>query len=577
MTPPAADAPRVVLPDDAFAFALEASRAAREADPLKHYRCMSWAQERYIKEMYVGLLDTYWHSGNNGGKTMGGTFCDLAACRGITSVTGYYRECARCHADNDPREHPVKCGKCGGALRDKRIVLPQLKPPVSWGVGVPSYKVFAGSGLPMIRALLGTWPCVEIRQGNRNTVTQVLIRHELSKSKSEPDETWSTMFIFPYDGEMPEGVRLDGYRCDEPPPAHFLDALRTRKKAGKPMRAGITATPMERTVWEPILSQYPAELLKPEGRRFRIQSSVYDNAALTAADIREIEQNLKGRPKSVVRARLMGDHEDFSGDCPFDLATLDAWEKACEEPRRVRVQVQREVDSDGARRIMMVPVMLEFWEPHDPQDFYLVVGDPGKGIRDGKHDPDCAHVWSRRKRKLVARMNDHIGGYALGHIMAIFGQRYGNAPVHPAVTGGYGESVLNGLRSAGYHYIGRERREVKPGQWSSRLGFWESLTSNNEWKEAVEDAIASRSVTIPSLDVVRCLKNLVVDENGKVLGGGGHHDEDWVCAGRAIYLLADRAMRPADPPAPVGTLEWLHQQAQKARRAPAFGGVPERW
>lgn len=563
---------------DRFATALELHTQRREDFPLRYFRCMSWAQEQWIRSMFIGLLDTYWHSGNAGGKTAGGTFTDLAACCGIDHVVGYYRVCPE-HGLLDPRDHPLHCPTCGAPLADNRIALPVIKPPVTWGIGFPSYKLFATSGLPMVRHLLGKWPHVEAHQGNRNTVTQFFIRHRDSKSTDQPDETWSTLFTFPYDGEQPESARLDGWRCDEPPPAEFLDALRMRVRKGRPLRGGITATPLARSTWEPILSQYPDAPLAADAGRIRIQSSVFDNLALTDGEKADIIQRLNRRPKSVQRARLYGDHQDMSGDCPFDLNILEEMEAACTPPMRIdRIPIQRKVEGEHSQDRVVVTVEFHVWDDYQPGDRCFITADVGKGIRDGKHDPDCCHVWSERRRKLLGYVNAPIGGYGLGRLLAMLAPRYGNAMVDPAVTGGYGEAVLDGIHDGNYWLISREQRESAPGKRSSRLGFWESRTANNEWREAVETALALRNVTIPARDVIVCLKNLVVGESGeKIKGGKGSHDEHWVCAGRAIFrlgaghqyqpLLDSNAIR-----APISALQTLIERARVRMERPE-----ERW
>lgn len=559
----------------ALAHALALNEQQRREDPLRYFKCMSWAQERYIVELFAGR-EVYAHAGNSGGKTAVGIWCDLAPCRGIEEVRGYYLDCGKCGAQSDPRDKHEKCVRCGGELRERRLKIPRFEPPVTWGLGGPTYKLMAVSSLPMIRALLGSWPYQEIRQGNRNTVVTFVIKHERSTG-TEPDETWSQLFVFPYDGERPEAARLDGFHCDEPPPPDFLNAFRTRKKATRRLYRGITATPLKRLEWEPILSQFPAELLKVEGGKVRMQWSVYDNTALTPEDLRQIEENMGGMSPEERRARLMGDHTDMgSGSCPFDAGTLDEMEAGCREPKREALRVERETDTSSGRRLQVVSFDLETWFDFEPGDVYFMTADTGKGIKDGKHDPDCFHVWSRRKKALCARVNEYLGGYGLGQAMALVGRRYGYCEADPAVTGGYGESVLSGLRQAGYQHIAHNQRHDRPGRWMQRLGFHESPTSNAEWFGAMESALKTRGVTILSRDVVRCLKDLIKDETGKILGGPGYHDEDWVCAGRAVYKLgfgsADGPRVMAPQP---GTIGGLLDMVRRSRRQAV--GVPERW
>ena len=561
---------------EALAHAMAVADAERRSFPLKNFGCRSWAQEKYIRSVLSGL-DTYWHSGNGSGKSLGSVALDTAILTGLSELGGYYLRCPRCVKDFDPREHPAECPKCRAELVRTVIEIPVLRPPVSWGLGVPTYKIAAGSTLPMIRFLLGKHPHVELRQGNRNTVTQIMVRHALSDSLEEPDETWSTLFVLPYDGERPEGLRLDGGHCDEPPPEDFLDALRTRKKAARRLYLGISATPIKSAEWMPIRSQYPDELLTPENGRIRIQSSVYDNTALTGEDIAEIEKNLAHRRPAVRLARLMGEHTNDDGDNPFDPDVLAEMLEKCREPKVEEVRIEREVDTSDGRRLRPMLVRVESWLEPDETDVFFITADIGKGIRDGKHDPCCLHVWSRRRRTLAARVNEYLGGYGLAQIAARLARKYGNCEVDPPTAGGYGEAFLSGLRQAGYYRIAHNKRHDRPGSWMQRLGFTESRSSNAEWFGAMEAAFSTRSVTIWSKDAVRTLMDLVKDENGKIEAGPGHHDEDWVCAGRAVYKLSfdtgkKREWKENDPRAGVNRL------LRMLRRDEARASIPvERW
>jgi len=481
----------------------------RRANPLRYFRLMSWAQEKLVET--CGRAEVYWHSSNLSGKTTAGCALDLAFLMGL------------------PGLH---------AMDGRLIKIPVLRPPVTWALGVPSYKIAAGSSLLALRALLGAHPHVEQSQGGKDMVTSILIKHARSRS-DEPDETWSKLFVFPYDGTEPEGVRLDGWHCDEPPPPRFLDALRTRKKAGHRLYGYITATPIDFQTWGPILKQYPDEMLKIEHGRMRMQSAVYDNKALTPEDIRQLEESLRDSP--LRNARLLGEHVDASGACPFDAGALDDMVRSAQTPKRIdEITVEREVDVGGpgygSRVLRQIRCRVEVWDDYEAGDSYLIVCDPGKGIKDSRHDPDCAHVWSRRRKKLVARFNEYVGGFGLGGLCARLGRRYGSAEVDPAVTGGYGEAVLAGLRHAGYGNIARNDKEAAPGVVAGLFGFTENREQRNAWRLAMEEAVAGRLVTIPSRDVLACLKTIVIDDKGKILEGP-RHDEDWVCAGRAVWRL----------------------------------------
>jgi hypothetical protein len=230
-------------------------------------------------------------------------------------------------------------------------------------------------------------------------------------------------------------------------------------------------------------------------------------------------------------------------------------------------------------------VRLEVWAEHDPRDAYFGVIDVGKGIDDGKHDPDCLQVWSRRRRMLVARYNGYLGGLGIATLAAEVGQRYGMARLYPLVTGGYGEIVLSTLGRIGYRKIAYKERPDRPGVWQTTLGVNETAALRASWVEAMQSALAENSLTILSREVLESFRGLVVDESGKVLAGPEYHDEDWSCGGYAAWILAQASagMAPIcmETPAERSVREDLARvRAMREFMSPASMDdleVPERW
>jgi len=507
--------------------------------PLDRWRCSSWGQEELIRHAAAGV-ETYAHAGNGGGKTEGGIAFDLAVLQGRESLR---------------------------ARDGTTLPIPRVPPPVSWGLGVISYKVAGGSSLQALRRLLGTWPHHEVRAGGPDGVSTLYVRH--TSNHSDDPATWSRLYILPYDGPIPEGLRLDGWHCDEPPPAIWLDALRTRFKRGRKLYGLITSTPIDRQTWYPIRSQFPDELLRVVNNRVRVQWSTEDNEALDPGQVKSLKAQFAGTPWE--RARLYGDHIDATGSNPWPWELLEKWARRCREPVIERLEVQREVDGVEGRRLAPIACDLEVWDEPEENEVYALWCDVGKGVADGKHDPDCIHVYARRRRKLVARVNAYLGGYGLGQACAIVARRYNQALITPLVTGGYGESILTGLRLAGYHKIGVQRTERAPGKWDTRLGVTETAALRAKAIEGIEAALQSDSILVESAAVVQCLKDCVVDANGKVLAGPGYHDEDMVLLGMAALEVGTRNA-PSLPvervPSPKELLE------REARGLPARPLVP---
>src|SRR3990170_1948111 len=369
----------------------ERLRLEERADPLARYRCASWAQVELLKALSQSPpLEGLWLSGNNGAKTTGGCATDLAFLQGRDRLM-----------DWDGSE----------------IRLPVVDPPVAWVLGVPSYKIAAGSSLPKLRELLGSWPFHEAHAGGPDNVTTFSIRHRLNRDDNMA--SWSKLYVFPYEGEVPEALRLDGWHCDEPPPMRFLDALRNRKKAGRPLRGFLTMTPIERRAWEPILADFPREHRKAVMGRIRLQSSVYDNRALSPADIAAAEAAVRTSPYR--QARLYGDPVDISGTCPFDGEELARMRLEATDGLPYAAEWQYRDGRDVIVARQHPRGQIECWGWPEEGDRAVIVADPSSGIRDpDKSDaqqprnPSGLVMLSVRERKLLLRFNGYVRAHELG-------------------------------------------------------------------------------------------------------------------------------------------------------------------
>ena len=500
--------------DHELLWATEEDRRVRRADPLAHWRCSSPGQEDYIRYVARGI-EPYAHGGNGCGKSNGGGALDLAFCEGRSSLAA---------RDGTP------------------IPLPVIEPPVHWLLGGKSYKLRALGPVQALRDLLGDWPHEEGPIKADNCPGVFHIKHRLARNRSE----WSQLFILPYEGESPEGPRVDGWRADEIPPVEFLGAFRSRMKAGRRLYGGITATPIDKREWEPVLAQFPRQVNVVENGRVRLQWSVFDNRAMPAWQLADYAQRARGDPWE--RARLYGDHVNVAGGCPWPADLLAQRMSRTREPLTVeRVTIQAERTDAGGKHLIEVYANVKVWEKPIPGDPYYMVGDPAKGIVGGNRDPDGFLMRNRRTRSYVAELESYVGGWGLGNLMITMGKRYNNALADPLTTGGYAESLLTALRVGGYRNLTHSRIETTPGTWEDRVGTVETHEMRGKMVGAVEQMLLTDSGDIPSARAIQTLMDCIVDETGKVLAKGKKHDELLACLGRSeVYLNQWAAPKPRD-------------------------------
>lgn len=486
----------------------------RKADPLAYWQPKSWAQRALLScwRLFAFLDEVYWHASNSGGKTDGCAALAVSLLQCRKEVAG--------------------------------IALPEM-PEVSCGVLlVHSYKQAVLSSIKAIREKLGAWPYHEVMASDD---CPGVIYVKPIGSREDDHRLWSRLLIFPRDGEIPDGLRLNFAWADEPPDEKMWRELRWRATSGMRFIRFIGATPKLKRFWGWLLDDFVKACGRVAGRedtwessvnnsRLRIQSTIYDNKALTAADIARAERDAENDPEK--DARLMGEHVDATGQNPWSLTVLARWAARCVDHKPWMLTVQREKDMGQGKRLVGIECEVQVWEKPDYLDSYYIPLDPAKGI--GK-DPDGLHVWSIKHNRLVARLNVSIGGYGLGMAAAIIARHYNNALVDPAVTGGYGEAIFSALRDSDYWNINRQQYwDRTTNAWASRLGFDEGGEFAGKIRGAIDRAIITDACEIPSRDVIDCLRHCQYDENGKIVGEAKYHDEDLVLAGRAQLFMADR-------------------------------------
>jgi hypothetical protein len=279
--------------------------------------------------------------------------------------------------------------------------------------------------------------------------------------------------------------------------------------------------------------------------RIEFRSTLYDNRYLPRAQADAI---VNSWPKDgFFEARVNGDYVDTEGDCPFDVIRLKEWEKrpCVTKPRIKEVSIIAETTTDAGRIREPRIARYQVWEDSDPEDSYLLIADPSTGVRSKTHDPAGFHVWSRRKRKLVARFDDFLEPYGLGWLIGQVAPLYNHALVDVDMTGGYGAPTITALSAdLRYHNINRDYSEHRPGSQSSLLGFRINPDNRSEITTAIQRALAEDSCIVPSEEVLSCLKNCTVNEKGKYLAAPGKHDEDMIEMGRALHLMDTLGVPP---------------------------------
>jgi len=522
-------------------------------DPLESYRCASWAQVEMLRALSRNPPDeVLWLAGNSGAKTTGGISTDLAFCQGRSWLTDW---------------------------DGTQITLPVLKPPVAWVLGIPSYKIGGASSIAKLRELLGSWGAHEAHAGGEDQVTTFTIRHRLARDRSQ----WSKLYVFPYEGVIPEAMRLDGWHCDEPPPARFLDALRNRKKAGRDLYGFLTLTPIERRAWQPIIDDYPRENRKPSQGRLRLQSSIYDNRALSPEDIAAAEAAVRTSPYRL--ARLYGDPVDISGTCPLDVDELIRQRDLATEGERYAVEWAQRDGREMAVVRQHPKGLMESWGWPDEGDRAIIVVDPSSGVRDpDKTDSQQPRNPSGLVMGSVARQCDllRFNGYVRAHELGVMAKAVANkCPWWTCVVetnGGWGEAFLRGFQSSPTVTRGELWYDVDrvTGKVAADPGWNQTPARRGLLLSALQRSLEGGGLHIHSRAALDNLLQTRLDANERWDHGDGRgpHGEDVIVYGIMAYVMARSTLpRVRNEPRRLGSTDL----ARLAGMANGPAAPRERW
>jgi hypothetical protein len=479
--------------DEGFDVSLVAEGGLEDVrrDPLKWFRYSSKAQRDLAKHVAAGM-EVYLRAGNQAGKTTVAAYVAVALARGASELGGV--------------RLPVLDSPCTGAVLGK------------------SYKQMAESSIKALREALGDWPH-KLEMGSQGTVIAIRVKPE--RSTSDDWKGWSRILILPQDGEKPVGMRLDWAWADEPPKEDYWHELRARGKANRPFLRFITMTPEDRSEWAWLEREFAGCGKPGRNGRIELRLSVFDNKALGAAHLKELEQAWHSDP--LLKARLYGEYVDMVGQCPFDSAGLARWEERIRPPLR----------SDSiALGEGFTPFLVDVWFERDEAEEYFVLADPSMGIKDekGEHDPGGVIVVSRGTPRLVARWSGYAPAYQLGRLAKALAERYNRALVVWERNSGYGEPFYMGLGGYGNVYL-EHHQDAKRLTLYERLGWQTNATSRGAIVGALQKAVIQDGLVMLSGEALSSMRGFIMQRTGKVEAGHGRHDEDVILLGLACHLL----------------------------------------
>lgn len=437
--------------------------------------------------------------------------------------------------------------------------LPQWRGPVEGLCAVLDFKQQLLSVQPAYQRMLGQWPCRVRRNGEAWASVKVL-----PLDGDEQDETtWSVLhFLSQENRATGTGARADVVQFDEPPRISILRELRKAGHAGRLSIILVDYTPTIRSQWSPLREEYgdnprnSITRINPYTAEVRWSLTEVADWVLSRSEKAKMLARYERDP--IKWARIHGDFSNDVGLCAFHVPTLLEMRKLCRPPTITKWQVAREATAEGrTAQSNILPVQI--WrEPRIDRSYYIPI-DPASGIDDTAHDPLALHVTEMGSGDLVARFAGYVSPYAMGVLAAVLARQYNNATVQPEINDGWATGVFSGLRDSRYFNIGKERRQFQPGKWYEEEGFRTNqqtrpgkITANQQWIEAWGQGV--RYGECPSVEVIDCLMDCILDENGKAVAAPGYHDEDMILRGQSLQHCVPRGGAPI-PERPVTETE----------------------
>jgi len=427
------------------------------------------------------------------------------------------------------------------------VRLPQWRGPVTALCLVPDHEQQKLSTQKHFLRLLGKWPAKSTWKG-QGILGEVRV---MPINGNDDLSTWSSItFMTAKNPQSGVGARADVVWADEPPPEMVWREIRKAADAGRRIIRPLGFTPRIRREWAWIRDEYGDT---PRNTTKRITQdwaecrwSLFDNKALTPEEVAKLLREYKR--DGLFDARVYGDYANEAGECPFDVATLNAMlaEIGDYEPEVVQWRVPVESNDGAARDRIILPVEV-FSHPKPGASYYFPI-DPSAGVDDSRHDPAGMHGREIGSGDLAVRVVGAIPPYSMGVLAASLARQYNNGVVQPEVNDGFGMTVLTGIRDSRYGNIGYEMRELTPGQWSKEYGFRTTPKTRPGMMGAIQAWIESwrsgvRYANCPSRAIIECLLDCIVDESGKPIAAPGLHDEDLILWGQGLRRAVTRSGR----------------------------------
>lgn len=433
------------------------------------------------------------------------------------------------------------------------VALPQWRGKVEGVFLSLDYKAQKLSVQPAILKLLGKWPHHARYTGDVLSTVAIM-----PVNGSSDESEWSTLTLLSEENKRAGvGVRADVVAFDEPPEIEILRELRKAAHAGRRGIRVIGATPTIRRQWAPLKDEYgdsPRSSLRrvgPDWAEVRWSLDEVADWVLSPAEKDKLKREYgrdRKRRDPLYDARVFGDYIDASGSCPFDIDTLLAMLDECVDPELVEWPVSAEEGGEEAESRVARRVTVEVYaKPRKSRSYYVTI-DPSSGTDDGLHDPYEIEIAELGSGDLVARCGGYLSGRTVGILAAGLARQYHDALIDVEVNDRWGVNVVEGCYAASYANFARERRELRPGEWSNEIGFHNTAQSRpviigsiQAWIEARRAGI--RYAECRSRFVLQSLLDCILDETGKIVAAPGLHDEPLICWGQMLRKAVTRSGR----------------------------------
>lgn len=454
---------------------------------------------------------------------------------------------------------------------------------------------------PAYLRLLGAWPHHARYKG------EALSSLHIKPIDGSDDETrWSVIrFLSEKNTATGIGVRGDIIAFDEPPNIDMLRELRKAAHAGRKLVILVPYTPVKRSRWKPVIDDLGGQpgrsritRIDPERAVVRWSLHEVEDRVLSQAEKERLLRQYLGPAMDpahpldpLAMARIHGDAISDEGLCPFHIPTLERMLADCRDPDEVQsYKIQHEADPSGRPRLSRLwPV--ELWGDHPrANSSYVLTIDPSSGVDDNRHDPFEIQVTEQGSGDLVGETGGYLPGFLVGILGAGMCRQFNNALADPEVNDRWGVNVLEGFHAARYNNFAREKRELTPGKWSNEIGFHNTqktrpiiIGAGQAWLESWRAWYESGCEGAPpagrcySRKVIETYMDCIMDEDNKIVGAPGTHDERLIVRGQALR----RTLRLAGAPVPIVgqikrplarapelTFEDLLKQAAQPARTP---------